>query len=592
MNDLVTKTIPQLGSAADLDERDRLVMARGSGPAASFTLSLLQSYLSSKGFGPAIVRSTRPELDAVTPDLTFALGEVRADPSGDVPGGNGVYSWSGSEWVWISDLIPEAVATALSGQAFAQRPSLGFFRGRPVLSTKVNVEGRAVEVVTSDGLFVPGPDGRLASIGQRRPPDYLAGSAPGVSALADTSICYILIIMGQSNGEGVMPPSEGAIIASEPVPGYAPYALMPATGVRMDTRDGGSAKAPPSKPAFITLAPLVEAADANIECYETSASSAVNHLIAFVEGNTGRRIRVAAFTAALGGAKLLELLPGSTTYGWFVRGLTDMVSAIRSQGWRPVLLPITWRQGESDQASDTNPAEYAAGLLRLRAALETDARAILNEQVDLKLLVDAPQLWDEPTDNDLVAAQQAAAARDPKILLGPPYYQHPRTIGQPIHLSAQGQNKAGVNVARAIYDEVFAGGYTPFQPHDWWFEPGRTAVTLRFPRAPLFDETAADVEPTGLPNYKGLVFDDRSGAAPTIIGHSINGSFLTLMLSGPSAGPRPRIANATMPNVGNTDTPGPIRGARSLLRSARGPVNSIYGGAQIFEWSRPFVLNL
>lgn len=124
MNDLVTKTIPQLGAAADLHETDRLVMARGEGPATSFTLELLQAYLSGKGFGPAIVRPTRAELDAVTPSLLFSLGQVLGDPAGNVPNGNGVYSWTGSAWSWIGPSVDPAIQAKFDAlQSEASRPS-------------------------------------------------------------------------------------------------------------------------------------------------------------------------------------------------------------------------------------------------------------------------------------------------------------------------------------------------------------------------------------------------------------------------------------------------------------------------------------
>lgn len=555
--------------------------------------------------GTTLVVSTVAELGSLPGPFEFgSRAEVRNDPGGDVPGANGVYSYQGGVWVWISDLIPAAIGAAiqevgdkadgavnaLGGQSFADLPSMGFYEGHPVLSVKANAQGQVTELITLSGVFVPDASGSLSPVGERGERGYLPGSSDGVSVPSDPSACYIMLILGQSNAEGVMPADEGAVIATTPIPGYEPYSLMPSTGVRLDTRDGAVSKPPPSNPAFISLAPLVEAADASIECYETSASSAANHLIAFVEGNTGRRIRVASMVVALGGASIAQLQPGSTTYAWVIRGLTDMCSAIRSEGLRPVLLPVCWRQGETDQSSFTDPSVYASRLLRLRASLEADASAITRQASPLRLIVDAPQLWNSETENDLALAQTMAFIRDPNIILGPPYYQQPRTVGQPVHMSAVGQNQAGVNLARAIYDDFFAGGYTAFQPHSWWFEPGRTSVTMRFPRPPVFDETGVDVSPAGLPNYKGLSFDDRSGASPVIVDHSISGSFLTVHLSGPSSGPRPRVGNATVPNSGGV--PGPTTGARSLLRSDRGPVASIYGGALIYEWSRPFVIDL
>lgn len=50
--------------------------------------------------------------------------EVRADPAGDVENGNGVYSWSGAAWTWISPLIPGIVQTAIEGIEAAAAQSI------------------------------------------------------------------------------------------------------------------------------------------------------------------------------------------------------------------------------------------------------------------------------------------------------------------------------------------------------------------------------------------------------------------------------------------------------------------------------------
>jgi len=63
--------------------------------------------------GTTFAVETVADLSGLSPTKVGDRAEVRNDPAGDVEGGNGVYSWDGSAWVWLSDLIPASVQSAL-----------------------------------------------------------------------------------------------------------------------------------------------------------------------------------------------------------------------------------------------------------------------------------------------------------------------------------------------------------------------------------------------------------------------------------------------------------------------------------------------
>ena len=65
--------------------------------------------------GTTLVFATVADLEAYddTDLVEGSRAEVRADPGGDNEDFNGIWKYSGTAWEWISDLIPEAVATEL-----------------------------------------------------------------------------------------------------------------------------------------------------------------------------------------------------------------------------------------------------------------------------------------------------------------------------------------------------------------------------------------------------------------------------------------------------------------------------------------------
>lgn len=86
------------------------------------------------GAGTTLVVNTRADLAGIPDPTTGMRAEVRKDPAGDVPNGNGVYRYTGSAWQWLDSLVPaalldkmadaaEAAATAALADSQYDRPS-------------------------------------------------------------------------------------------------------------------------------------------------------------------------------------------------------------------------------------------------------------------------------------------------------------------------------------------------------------------------------------------------------------------------------------------------------------------------------------
>jgi hypothetical protein len=64
--------------------------------------------------GTTLVFETVAAMNAAPdPTVVGSRAEVRADPLGDVVDGNGIYSWDGTGWAWVSPLITTAVQDAI-----------------------------------------------------------------------------------------------------------------------------------------------------------------------------------------------------------------------------------------------------------------------------------------------------------------------------------------------------------------------------------------------------------------------------------------------------------------------------------------------
>ena len=495
---------------------------------------------------------------------------------------------------------------ALDGHAFRDEATPRMHNGYPILSAIYDDDGNRASFVTQEGEFFPSPDRTTwLLVGRPQTPAYRQGLTLGYGRTARNSTCYIAMITGQSLAYGYGLSGVG-VVSSTPV--YPGLALMPSIGVRMPTVMPYGDNTAPNGRQFSSLVDLVEVADPAIYACESSASGLVNTLIALHQEQFQAQPRVAALVAARGGSTYAELKRGTVTWAWMLRGLADMVDAIRAKGWTPKMLPIVWRQTEAEQvqAGGITAAAYEARLLQLVRDMNEDVAAIFGEPVEVQMILEAPQVPSGPVTHPIIEAQTNAAARDARLILGPTYVQHPRAAAYPslqeIHLSAAGYFRAGVNDARVIFDHVFGTGYIPPLPEEDYVEVGRQDITLRFPVPVQFDETNTDVKTAGLPNYKGFFFDDYSGSPPTITSHIVHngnpgapvtsGLYVTLHLSAVPTGSRWRIGYGTMANPqSGTPGTGPITGMRGLLRLSRAPIGPI-DSYNNYEWVRPFIRTL
>ncbi|MES2175117.1 MAG: hypothetical protein V4523_14380 [Pseudomonadota bacterium] len=490
-------------------------------------------------------------------------------------------------------LYVRGVLTADSRMGRTTAPTYGYFEGSPVLSVELDANNRVIGMQTKAASYVRGQ--RIARVDNA--PAYTNGAG---SLAVDLSgvICYILLITGQSLGEGNSTPVQ-PILSTTPVwPGYA---LMLEPAVRLRTRVGLASPPPPTTPIGTQLIDLVEAADAETYVWETSASSWANHLIQEVVDNTGRKIRVAPMVSCFGGAAYRDVKRGTSTYGWTMRGLEDLSNAIRARGWTPVVLAFDFIQNETDTSQDTDSAQYGAGMKQHRRNLAADIKRITLQSDEPLGILDSPQMPDPdgPFEHNTALGQQYAAD-DPYIILGPPYYHLPRAIGEEVHLSSLGEYRRGPALTRVVMEACFGAGHAPLMPKRCYMI-GNTKFAMEFPRPVLIDDDPADeatrdVKAAGLPNYRGVRFNDGT-ANIDIVDHEGDGTkVLTFTLSSPANVGRRRVAYALERNSIDETRDGPVYGARGLIRAVDGAILSLADGPDAghlnHEWARAFILDL
>lgn len=152
--------------------------------------------------GTTFAVETVADLSGLNPTKVGDRAEVRNDPAGDVEDGNGVYSWDGSAWVWISDLIPASVQPAVRLITDGQDSAL-------VLK---DARGRVLRAYTQDG----GERGALYSI--------VASDRPGVRVVDARGRAVTLTASAGSGGGS--DPGPDPVVDPRPYVGPALYGVQ------------------------------------------------------------------------------------------------------------------------------------------------------------------------------------------------------------------------------------------------------------------------------------------------------------------------------------------------------------------------------
>ncbi|MBS4019895.1 MAG: DUF2793 domain-containing protein [Dechloromonas sp.] len=418
---------------------------------------------------------------------------------------------------------------------------------------------------------------------------YLANTN-GFGCDDDSNICYIVAIGGQSNGDGQ---GTDSLVATSAL--YSGNALMLA----------GSTYGPHAKgqraAAFTDLIEVTAGASK-----ETACSGLVSGMISRVQSEVGKTIRVLAFAHALGGTAYEQLKRGGIgsldfrSYQWFLTALEDAAETARANGWRPVFLIHNWMGNEVNQ--NTPAEQWATFMCQNYRMMDEDIRRITGQTENWVSFIDQVSYVGNAANASafaptIVEGNRLAALRNSRIKLGNPTYQLERSAASnAIHFSCVGQNRRGQALARAVCAEMFGTGYEPFAMRKA-YRSAAAEITVEFAGSMagslVMDTSDAIVTSTGLPsgNYYGFRFDDRSGASPSITGHSISGRSLLLTLSAtPSANHAWRLAYATERNP-SVITDGPATGARGCLRLDTAHT-MLYSLSDDYDWCHPGILEV
>lgn len=273
-----------------------------------------------------------------------------------------------------------------------------------------------------------------------------------------TDVLLIVVGHGQSNARG-----QGTTAAST-TPVYAGKALMPSNGPQVTGATGQA------------LVDLVEIGQ------ETPGSGLVNNLIAKVAALTGAQPYVCYLNGAVSATPLRQLNRGSAAWAKIMGGIEDAASWARSNGLVPLVLGMTWTQGEESTDRQRTGAEYLADLDNLARDFAADAKARTGQTDDPRLYV--TQIYsghnNEPTDLEWAEWGPNVAAVEGHvrslIRLAGPMYQLEIQTADYLHLTAAGQYAQGAMQAEAIYADWAGAGWSPIRPLRAWL---RTSSIVR-----------------------------------------------------------------------------------------------------------------
>lgn len=417
------------------------------------------------------------------------------------------------------------------------------------------------------------------------------GNTSGFGVPDDDKICYLFAGGGQSNQDGQ---GTDSLVASS--------ALYPGQALML----GGTLWGPHAKnSSYAGVSDLVEVIAGASR--ETICSGFASATIAKIKSETSKDIRILPFIHAIGAQTYQQLKRGAVgssiilkSYRWFLVALEDACRIARANGWRPVFFAYNWMGNEGNWNTDAET--WATFMTQNYRMMDEDIRRLTGQTENWVYFIDqvshvgssANASAFAPT---IVEGNRLAALRNSNIKLGNPTYHLERSAASnAIHFSCVGQNWRGQALARAVCAEVFGTGYEPFAMRKA-YRSGAAQITVEFTGSMagnlVMDTSDAIVTSTGLPsgNYYGFRFDDRSGASPSISGHSISGRSLILTLSAtPSANHAWRLAYATERNP-SVITDGPATGARGCLRLDTAH-SMLYSLSDDYDWCHPGILEV
>lgn len=456
-----------------------------------------------------------------------------------------------------------------------------------------------IEAWTEDGgYYFATPDG-LKRVGDLKPAAQQIKQATAVSDLVMNygatrisvsddlrPVMYILPTFGQSLAQGWSTYADDVLVATTQL--YPDNAWM-------FKSDRGAGKENPNRgPALIDE--IVSLKDTvNGGWKETSCSSSASHIISEVEKLTGKRIHILRFVAAEGGKAYRNLTKGTFSWSTLVQGLIDAKRICERMGFKPVVLGLDVKAGETD--IDGTPGIYPDLYTRFLRNLDRNYNAEVKrifggDHSDVPVFVEQCSWWPY-TEWDIKNVRQGQLSADGlgNIRFTGPGYQYPHP-GDIIHINSKGQNMRGVSLARAVAFECFGTGYIPIKPMNVYWSGANTIDIICASSVEIIkDVSDVIVSSTGLGAGAGFGIRARDNSVISITDAVPFGKIgIRLTVDNPTNTRSVQISYAQR-RTGNNNQSGPIDGARGLFRTKDG-ITNLYTGETEYQWLPAFTWEL
>ncbi|WP_421416472.1 prophage tail fiber N-terminal domain-containing protein [Serratia plymuthica] len=463
--------------------------------------------------------------------------------------------------------------------------------------TKIIVDpyNNITEAWTEDGgYFFETPDG-LKRVGNLSPPAQQIAQATAASDLVMNygatrisvsdnlrPVMYILPTFGQSLAQGWSEYADDVLIAVDQL--YPDNAWM-------FKSNRGAGKENPNRDStpIDEIVPLKDTV--NGKWKETACSSSAAHIISEVEKLTGKRIHILRYVAAEGSQAYRNLTRGTASWNTLIQGLIDAKRICERMGFKPVVLGIDAKMGESDTDKTPGmfPELYTRFLRNLDRNYNAEVKRIFGaDHPDVVIFIEQCS-WQPYTEWDSRVRQgQLDADGLGNIRFTGPGYQYPHS-GDIIHINSLGQNKRGVALARAVAFECFGTGFISLKPRSVFWSSATTIDVFCASSVPITkDESGTIVNPAGLGPGAGFNIRARDGSAITITDVSPLGTTgMRLTVNNPTNTRVVQIGYG-LKRTGSDNQSGPIDGARGLIRTTNG-ITNLYTGETEYQWLAAFL---
>lgn len=422
---------------------------------------------------------------------------------------------------------------------------------------------------------------------------FLSYSATRISVDDDDErgpVIYILPTWGQSLAQGWTTATTDILIATTNLYPDNMFMFLSSRGAGKENPNRGATP-------IESIVPLVESINGG--WHETACSSSAAHIIKAVEDMTGRRINILRYVAAEGGKAYRDLTKGTTSWDALVQGLIDAKRVCEGMGYRPVVLGLDVKAGETDTdgTARMHPELYTRYLMNLDHNFNAEVRRIFGGQHPPAHLYVEQCSWQPngPWDSRVRQGQLDADGVGNIRFTGAGYqYDH---TGDVIHINSRGQNSRGVQLARAVVFEAFGTGFIPLKAKTAYWSGGNTIDIECLTSAAIAKDTSgAIINPAGLGNGGGFRVRKRTGdkselnIISAVVQSAVQPAIIRITVDNPDNEQRVEVGYA-LAETGETHQAGPVVGARGLFRTSSG-ITNLYTGAVEYQYLPAFLMEV